>query len=81
MSDAKKPKHVFKERSKIGQVTHWDMDYLPKNEIEALYATQAPPPPRDRTDPKPRTNTRLALILVGIGVLLLLISLGLAARL
>jgi hypothetical protein len=29
--------HLIKEDEKIRQVTHWDLDYLPKDEILDLY--------------------------------------------
>ena len=76
-----KPKHVFTESGKIHQITHWDMDYLPKEEIEALYRPAIKPMPRNVSDPVRRPRTRLALILMGSGVLLLLLSIGLAAHL
>jgi hypothetical protein len=32
----KKPR-VYKESEKVQHTTHWDMDYLPLKEVEALY--------------------------------------------
>ncbi len=81
MSDAAKPKYVYKEGGKIRQVTHWDMDYLPKDEIEALYRPAIKPIPRGVADPARRPTPRLALALMGVGMLLLLFSVGLASRL
>lgn len=33
----KKPR-VYKETEKVRHTTHWDLDYLPLEEVEALYA-------------------------------------------
>ena len=32
-----KKARVYKESEKIDHTTHWDMDYLPLKEVEALY--------------------------------------------
>ena len=32
----KKPR-IYKESEKVHQTTHWDMDYLPLMEVEAMY--------------------------------------------
>ena len=41
----KKPR-IHKESEKVKHTTHWDMDYLPQKEVDALYGrtggTQAP---------------------------------------
>jgi hypothetical protein len=34
----KKPR-VYKETEKVQHTTHWDMDYLPLKEVEALYGS------------------------------------------
>ena len=31
-------KRVTIERDKVRQTSHWDMDYLPREELEALYS-------------------------------------------
>lgn len=63
------------------QVTHWDMDYLSKEEIEALYDQEKEPSPPDPPDSAHRPNSRLALVLMLVGVLLFLLSIGSAAYL
>jgi len=37
-------KRVSLEESKVRQTTHWDMDYLPRDEVQALYARGASRP-------------------------------------
>jgi hypothetical protein len=37
MEKEKSEIHLFKEKEKIRQVTHWDLDYLSKDEILDLY--------------------------------------------
>ena len=81
MSDQKRPKYVFKENGKIRQVTHWDLDYLPKEEIEALYRQETTPSPLDLPESSHRPNTQLALVFMGFSLLLLLLSIGLASYL
>jgi len=47
----KKPR-VYKESEKVQHTTHWDMDYLPMEEVEALYAnadSRSAPNPVQRT--------------------------------
>ena len=34
---------LFKEKEKIRQVTHWDLDYLPMHEILELYQRESGP--------------------------------------
>jgi len=81
MRDQKRPKYIYKENGKIRQVTHWDLDYLPKEELEALYRQEKTPSPLDPPDSAHRPNTQLALVFMGIGLLLFLLSIGLASYL
>ena len=37
----KKPK-IYKESEKVQHTTHWDMDYLPLKEVDALYGRADP---------------------------------------
>jgi hypothetical protein len=40
----KKPR-IYTEKAKREHTTHWDMDYLPVEEVEALYGLNAKPLP------------------------------------
>jgi hypothetical protein len=48
MKNEKKKIHLIKEDEKIKQVTHWDLDYLPKDEILDLYQTGNGKPPTEK---------------------------------
>lgn len=49
-SPPKKPR-VYKESEKLRHTSHWDIDYLPLKEVEALYA-------RGDTGPAPEKRRR-----------------------
>jgi hypothetical protein len=72
---------VFKERGKVNQVTHWDLDYLSKDEVRELYERR--PDDFRRRDKKGlesrKPNQKLALLLITIGLLLLAGSLYVAS--
>ena len=65
--------HLIKEDEKIRQVTHWDLDYLPKDEILDLYQRetghyQQKNKGEHATD---ETNEKLPLLLIATGLFLL----------
>ena len=72
---------MFKERGKVNQVTHWDLDYLSKEEVFDLYERRSDD--FQRRDKKGhvnrKPNQKLALLLTTIGFLLLAGSLYLAS--
>ena len=65
-------KHLYTEREKIRHTTHWDLDYLPREEIEAYCVRAAPErisnTPRDLSR---RRQGRVGLGLIAAGLLLL----------
>lgn len=81
MEEKQRKHRVYKEKGKIKRVTHWDMDYLPKEEINDLYAQNRGVSHRE-TQPEPRSGgKKLALMLIGMGLALLAGALFLASRL
>jgi len=80
--DEKQKKHrVFKEKGKIKQVTHWDLDYLPREEIKDLYLQKREKKHREAQPEHRSGGKKLALMLIGMGLVLLAGSLYLASRL
>jgi hypothetical protein len=73
---------VYKEKEKIQQVTHWDLDYLSNDEILELYETKNERAHKlaniDMMETKSHIN--LALLLISIGVILLFGSLFMLSR-
>jgi len=72
MNKPQKKTRIFKEQAKDRHTTHWDMDYLPRKEVEALYAKS------DGQRKKRKADTEgdpgrigWTLILVGLGLLIL----------
>lgn len=73
-------KRVALERDKVRQTSHWDLDYLPLKEVDALYDR-----PGDRRETagasesprKQMTNRSLGLICIaaGLGLLALTVTL------
>jgi hypothetical protein len=64
---------LIKEKEKLQQVTHWDMDYLPRDEILELYQRRTGY--RQQTDKTARaideSHQTLPWLLIAAGVLLL----------
>lgn len=81
MEEKKKKHRVFKEKGKIKQVTHWDLDYLPREEINDLYFQKREKNHREAQPAHQSDSTKLALMLIGVGLVLLAGSLYLASRL
>ncbi|BBO77047.1 hypothetical protein DSCW_44640 [Desulfosarcina widdelii] len=80
--DEKQKKHrVFKEKGKIGQVTHWDLDYLSREEINDLYVQKREKNHRESHPEHRSGGKKLALMLIGMGLALLAGALFLASRL
>lgn len=80
--DEKQRKHrIFKEKGKIGQVTHWDMDYLSREEVNDLYVQKQEKNPWEAQPERRSGGKKLALMLIGMGLALLAGSLYLASRL
>lgn len=72
---------LFKEKEKINQVTHWDLDYLTKDEIQDLYNRKTG---YYRQGDQKRHATgkggqKFSLLLITIGILLLAGSLYVAS--
>jgi hypothetical protein len=64
---------ILKEKEKIQQVTHWDLDYLPRDEILNLYE-QKTEHHQHRAEKLKQTGERhqkLSLLLIATGVFLL----------
>lgn len=81
MKKGKNKIRLIKEDEKIRQVTHWDLDYLPKDEILDLYR-------RETGHHKQKTSIGLAdeksyakvsMLLIALGLLLLAGALCVAA--
>jgi hypothetical protein len=65
---------VALELTKVRRTSHWDMDYLPLAEVEALYG-ESPPPSRDDSGSKHPTlkvsPRQLGIICIALGAGLL----------
>ena len=76
-------KRVSLEETKVRQTTHWDMDYLPRDEVQALYARDTIRPAEAfASDPPPKSlpSRQLGIICIVIGIGLLIVAVA-AARL
>jgi hypothetical protein len=81
MDEEKRKHRVFKEKGKTERVTHWDMDYLPREEINDLYLQQRGQNHKEAQPEHRSGGKKLALMLIGMGLALLAGSLYLASRL
>jgi len=81
MEQQRRKHRVFKEKDKIERVTHWDLDYLPRQQISDLYAQKREKNHRETQPEHQSGGKKLALMLIGIGFALLAGSLFLATRL
>ena len=65
---------IYKEQAKDRHTTHWDMDYLTWEEVEALYS-KAKEKPGKRAPDAEGDPARIGWTLIIVGVTLLIISL------
>jgi len=77
MTNENGKKRVALEQDKVRQTSHWDMDYLPLREVDALYAR--PDGRREKAEAtessgKPMTNRSLGLICIAAGLGLLALT-------
>jgi hypothetical protein len=72
---------LYKEKEKLQQVTHWDLDYLSRDEINDLYKRETDHHPREdrQSHATAKSNQKLSLLLITTGVLLLAGSLFVAS--
>ena len=73
MNKPEKKTRVYKDQAKDRHTTHWDMDYLPRKEVDALYAKSK----KKRAKKEPDTEgdpSRIGWTLVIAGVALLILS-------
>ena len=72
---------LFKEKEKIHQVTHWDLDYLTKDEIKDLYnrKTGQYKQEDEKRNATGKSNQKFSLLLITMGILLLAGSLYVAS--
>lgn len=72
---------VIKEKEKIQQVTHWDLDYLSKDEVRDLYELN--PAQYQRKDEirhsTAKSKQKLSLLMITMGLFLLAGSLYVAS--
>ena len=72
---------VNKEKEKINKVTHWDLDYLPKEKVQDLYE---PNPVQHHMKEELRhssgiSKNKLSLMMIAGGLFLLAVSLYIAS--
>jgi hypothetical protein len=75
-------KHIALEEDKVRQTSHWDMDYLPRKEVEARYARPTTRPaqaPVAEERSKPMTSRQLGIICMVAGLVILALAVA-AAR-
>ena len=72
---------VFKEKEKLNQVTHWDLDYLTRDEIRDLYVRKTVyfKQVDDKRHATGKGNQKFSLLLITMGILLLAGSLYVAS--
>ena len=70
MTNQSTKQRLYTEREKTRHTTHWDLDYLPIEEVESYYFQ--PPAkkrvPADAPPDKKMSQRRLGLVLIGIGI-------------
>jgi len=72
---------LFKEKEKLNQVTHWDLDYLTRDEIRDLYnrKTGYYRQKDEKRDATGKGRQKFSLLLITMGILLLAGSLYVAS--
>lgn len=69
MANQSSKQRLYTEREKVRHTTHWDLDYLPIEEVENYYVHH-PAKERGTGDTPPKKiidQRRLGLVLIGIG--------------
>jgi hypothetical protein len=74
MDKQEKKTRIYKDQAKDRHTTHWDMDYLPRQEVDALYAQSDRKRHKKEPDMKEDPG-RIGWTLIIAGVTLLLLSL------
>ena len=74
MDKAEKKTRIYKDQAKDRHTTHWDMDYLPRKEVDALYAESEKKQHKKESDME-GDPTRIGWTLIIAGVVLLIMSL------
>lgn len=77
MSERSLKKRVAVEETKVRRTTHWDMDYLPRDEVQALYARgTSRPAEASASDPLPKSlpPRQLGIICIAVGIGLLVVA-------
>lgn len=69
MADQSTKQRLYTEREKARHTTHWDLDYLPIEEVENYYFQNPTnkPDPKAALPKKTMDQRRLGLVLIGIG--------------
>jgi hypothetical protein len=79
MDKQEKKTRIYKDQAKDRHTTHWDMDYLPRKEVDALYEKSEKK--RYRKEPDTEGDpSRIGWTLVISGVALLFLSVLLVLR-
>ena len=83
MKIGKQKIRLIKEEEKIRQGTHWDLDYLPKDEILDLYEREKDHPQKEHgiAHASQESDKKLSLLLIATGLLLLAVALCAASSL
>jgi len=77
MPERHRKKRVTLEETKLRQTTHWDLDYLPRDEVEALYDRDTAQPLETRavrSVRKSMTPRQVGLICIAAGLGLLALA-------
>jgi len=69
MTQQSTKQRLYTEREKVRHTTHWDMDYLPIEEVESYYFLPPEKEQAHRGTPRSKKmdQRRLGLALIGIG--------------
>lgn len=80
MANQSTKQRLYTEREKVRHTTHWDLDYLPVEEVENYYFQNPTkkPAPKATLPKKIRDQRRLglALIVIGTGLFAVAVVLG-----
>ncbi len=74
MNKSLKKTRIYKDQAKDRHTTHWDLDYLPREEVESLYADSKKK--KGGSEPEIEKNPgRIGWTLIIAGVALLILAL------